>query len=81
MALSQPLRDDDVERSADGGNARVAKNTFRPGIPEPDDPFLVRSDDGMELVERTACASVSEKLMTGFHLSIRDKDEAWPSCR
>jgi hypothetical protein len=37
MALSQPFRDDDVQRLTDGGIPRIAKNPLRSRIPETND--------------------------------------------
>jgi hypothetical protein len=45
MALSQPFRDDDVERLPDSIFARVPENSFRPGIPETNDAILIGGDN------------------------------------
>ena len=45
MALSQPLRDDDVQGLSDGGIARIAENALRSRVPETNNALLVRGDD------------------------------------
>jgi hypothetical protein len=45
MALSQPFRDDDVQRLTDGGIPRIAENPLRSRIPETNDTLFVRSDN------------------------------------
>jgi hypothetical protein len=59
MALSQPLRDDDVQGLTDGVIARVAENALRSRVPETDNAFLSAAMIASELVERTALARIS----------------------
>jgi hypothetical protein len=77
MALSQPFRDDDVQGLTDGGIPRIAENALRSRIPETNNaPCSSAAIIASELVERTALASVSEKLTTGPRRNTRDKDDA-----
>jgi hypothetical protein len=45
MALSQPFRDDDVQRLTDGSVSRIAENPLRSRIPETNNALFVRSDN------------------------------------
>jgi hypothetical protein len=45
MAHSQPFREDDIQRLADGAVARITKNAFRSRVPETNHPFSVGGND------------------------------------
>ena len=47
MTLSQPFRDDDIQRFPDGKAFRIAENALRSGIPKDNCPFFIRSDNGI----------------------------------
>ena len=61
MALAQTLWDDDVERLAESILLCKSKDSFRTGIPEPDDTISVGVDDGVRDV-RDECSTELRKL-------------------